>query len=72
MVQFTSYSLEDKTLRKNWDKYKGYIVMVVNDKIFATKRPATVAKRVEKIEKKFHKTPLIAHIPKADTLILLL
>lgn len=65
-----SYKLEEKILHKNWNKYQGYIVMVVNDKIFATKKPSLVAKYSLKLEKKYHKIPLIAHVPKAGSLIL--
>lgn len=63
-------SREQKTLIKNWDKYRGSIVMVIGDQIFSTKRGASVAKIVDKIEKKFHKRPLITYIPKEQTLIL--
>ena len=66
----TSISPEFETTLKNWDKYKGHVVMVIENKIFATKKPSQVKKYVETIERKFHKTPLIAHIPQADSLIL--
>lgn len=61
--------LEQKTLDKNWNKYKGNIVMVIGDQIFATKRAKNVHKMLQEIENKFHKQPLITYIPKEDTLI---
>lgn len=62
--------IEMETLSKNWDKYKGFIVMVVGDEIFATKSAKRAYKIVEEIEKKYHRRPLITNIPKGDTLIL--
>lgn len=64
-------SLEFKTIQKNWGKYKGHIVLVINDKIIATKKPSQVKKYIIKIEKEYHRRPLIVHIPKADSLILM-
>lgn len=61
---------ENETLRVNWEKYRGNIVMVVKDKIFATKNAKRVGKMLEDITKKFHKRPLITYIPKEDTLVL--
>lgn len=63
-------SKEQETLYKNWDKYRGNIVLVVEDKIFATKRASKVHKMIKEIEEKYHKQPLISVIPNADTLIL--
>lgn len=68
----TKVSLEFKTLQKNREKYRGYIVMVVNDKIFATKKPSSVSRYVKRIEKEYGKRPLITVIPQADSLILFL
>lgn len=68
----SSYELESKIYYKLGKEYRGQIVMIVNDKVFSTKKPSMVKKYVDKIEKKYHKTPLIAVIPKADTLILFL
>lgn len=62
--------IEQKTLFKNWEKYRGSIVMVVNDQIFATKRAKNVNKLLKEIEEKFQKQPLITYIPKEGTLIL--
>lgn len=61
---------EQKTLSKNWEKYRGSIVMVVGNDIFATKRAKKVHKIVKEIEDKFHRRPLITYIPKEGTLIL--
>jgi hypothetical protein len=68
----SGYEQETKIYYKLGEKYRGHIVMIINDRIFATKNPSTVKRYVERIEKKYHKTPLIAVIPKADTLILVL
>lgn len=61
---------EQETLFKNWEKYRGSIVMVVGDKVFATKRAKNVNKMLKEIEEKFNKQPLITYIPKEGTLIL--
>lgn len=63
-------SREQKTLFKNWEKYRGSIVMVIGDKIFATKRAKNVDKMLKQIEKKFQRQPLITFVPKEGTLIL--
>lgn len=62
---------DQETLFKNWEKHRGSIVMVVGDKVFATKRAKNVNKIVDKIEKEFHRRPLITYIPKEGTLVLL-
>lgn len=64
-------SPEQKTLFDNWEKYRGNIVMVVGEEIFATKRAKKVDQMIKEIEKKFHRRPLITYIPKEGTLILL-
>ena len=63
-------SREQEALFKNWEKYRGNIVLVVGDKIFATKRAKNFPKMLKEIEGKFHKQPLITYIPKEGTLIL--
>lgn len=62
--------IEQKTLFKNWEKYRGSIVMVVDDQIFATKRAGNFNKMLKEIETKYQKQPLITYIPKEGTLIL--
>lgn len=62
--------LEQETLFKNWEKYRGNIVMVVGNEIFATKRAKKFPKILKEIEEKFHRRPLITYIPKEGTLIL--
>lgn len=64
--------VEQKTLLKNWEKYRGNIVMVVGDEIYATKRAKNAQKILKEIETKYHKQPLITYIPREGTLILLL
>lgn len=51
-------------------KYRGSIVLTVDDHIYATKQPKKVPQMIKEIEKKYQKTPLITVIPKDDTLIL--
>ncbi len=58
------------TLLKDWGKYKGSIVMTVDDQIYSTKQPKKIAQLLKEIEKKHHKKPLITVVPKEDTLIL--
>lgn len=64
-------TLEQEILLKNWERYRGSIVLVVGEKIFSTKQAKNVMRMLEEIEKKFHKQPLITYIPKEGTLILL-
>ena len=70
MVSKSKDTTDQETLSKNWEKYRGSIVMVVGDEIFATKRAKKVHKIVQEIEEKFHRRPLITYIPKEGTLIL--
>lgn len=63
-------SPEQKTLSNNWERYRGNIVMVVGEDIYATKKAKNVNKMLEDIEKKYHKQPLITYIPPEGTLIL--
>lgn len=65
-----SQSQDQETLFKNWEKYRGSIVMVVGDQIFSTKRAKNVNKIVDKIEKQFRRRPLITYIPKEGALVL--
>lgn len=66
----SSQNQDQETLFKNWEKYRGSIVMVVEDQIFSTKRAKNVNQIIDKIEKQFHRRPLITYIPKAGTLVL--
>ncbi|MBI2049636.1 hypothetical protein HYT32_01900 [Candidatus Roizmanbacteria bacterium] len=70
MLSKSQNTTEQKTLSKNWEKYRGNIVMVVGDEIFATKRAKKVHNIVKEIEEKFHRRPLITYIPKEGTLVL--
>ncbi|MBI2430819.1 MAG: hypothetical protein HYV39_02285 [Candidatus Levybacteria bacterium] len=63
-------SIEQETLFRNWEKYRGSIVMVVGNEVFSTKRAKNVDKMLMEIEDKYHKQPLITYIPKEGTLIL--
>lgn len=63
-------SPEEKTLYAKWDSYKGKIVAVIGQKIFAAKTGKQANQIISKIEKKYQKPPLVTYIPKADTLIL--
>ena len=64
--------LEQETLFKNWEQYRGSIVMVVGNDIYATKKAKNASKMLKEIEKKHHKQPLITYVPKEGTLILVL
>lgn len=63
-------SQEQRTLSKNWNKFRGYMVLVIEDKIFATKRASKFNKLLSEIEQKYHRRPLITVIPREGTLIL--
>ena len=56
----------------DWEKYRGSIVLTVDDQVYATKSPKKVAEMIKKIEQKHHKKPLITVVPKEGTLILTL
>ena len=72
VVSTVNITPEQKLLLKNWEKSRGSIVLVVGETIFSTKRGAGVGKILEKIEKQFHKRPLITYIPKEGSLVLFL
>lgn len=59
---------EQNTLLSNWEKYRGNIVMVVEDKVYSTRKADNVSSILKKIEAKYHKQPLITYIPKEGTL----
>lgn len=67
---FSRQNQDQETLFKNWERYRGSIVMVVGDQIFSTKRAKNVNQIINKIEKEFHRRPLITYIPKEGTLVL--
>lgn len=53
-------------------KYKGKHVIVINDRIYATRTGKAKSLLLEKLLKQYpDKTPIIAYIPKVDTLILI-
>lgn len=54
----------------DWNRYKGSIVMIIDNQVYSTKDPKKVPKMVEEIHKKHHKWPVINQVPKAGTLIL--
>lgn len=54
----------------DFKKYKGSIVLTVDDQIYSTRQPKKVSQMIKKIEKKHHKKPLITVVPTEDTLIL--
>ncbi len=70
MLAKSQNTTEQEILSKNWEKYRGSIVMVVGDEIFATKRAKKVHDMVKKIEEKFHRRPLITYIPREGSLVL--
>lgn len=53
------------------EKYRGSIVLSVDDQIYTTKSPKKVAEMIKKIEERHHKKPLITVVPGEDTLILI-
>jgi len=69
-VKAEPVSIEHKTLLAQWDNYKGKIVAVAGNKVFAAKTGKQAQKMIREIEKKENKPPLVTYIPKADTLIL--
>ena len=69
-VKLETSSPDQEILMKNWEKYRGSIVMVVDNEIYSTKRANNVEKIVDRIEKKYHCRPLITYVPKEGTLVL--
>ena len=54
-------------------QYRGKHIVVVKDQVYATKTGPQAGKVLEKVIKKYPKeTPLVAYVPKDDSLILLL
>ena len=68
--KFQITSEPENTLR-NWEKYKGSIVLTVDDEVYTTKSPKKVTEMIKEIEKKHHKKPLITVVPLGDTLVLI-
>lgn len=61
----------DKTLRQNWDKYRGQHVFVVGEKIFAARSGEKAEEIYHQLKEKYPQTsPLMTYIPKEGTLIL--
>lgn len=53
-------------------KYKGKHIIIINDKVYATKTGKAKSVLLDKLLKKYpDKTPTITFIPKVDTLILI-
>lgn len=71
-MRTTLFKQEEKTLLAHWSAYKGKIVAVVGNKVFAATSGARAKIMIRKLEKKYRKPPLVTYIPKADTLILFL
>lgn len=52
-------------------RYKGKHIVVVRNKVFASKTGRQASKVLDRLEKKYpRETPAITYIPKEDTLIL--
>lgn len=47
-------------------KYAGHHVLVINDKVFPLKEGERANDDIEKLEKKYGKTPIIAFVPRQD------
>lgn len=62
--------MKTQELPKNWERYRGSIVLTVDDQVYTTKNPKKVTSMIKEIEKKYHKKPMITVVPKEDTLIL--
>lgn len=61
--------MKKQALMQNLAKYKGSIVLTVDNHIYTTREPKNVPKMLKAIEKKYHKKPLITVVPKQDTLV---
>lgn len=61
---------ERQILYESWDKYRGKHVLIIGEKIFSASTGEEALKLFKKIEKENpNRVPLIAYIPKEDTLI---
>ena len=47
-------------------KYAGHHVLVMNDKVFPLKEGEKANEDIEKLEKKYGKTPIITFVPRQD------
>lgn len=47
-------------------KYAGHHVMVINNKVFPLKEGEEANEDIEKLEKKYRKTPIITFVPRQD------
>lgn len=62
--------VEEKTFEKNLEKYRGYTIFTLNNKIFPVKRASLVKKYFDLIRNTYNKIPSVTIVPKTDTLIL--
>jgi hypothetical protein len=47
-------------------KYAGHHVLVINDKVFPLKEGERANEDIEKLEKKYGKSPIITFVPRQD------
>lgn len=66
------YTQEERVLSRVWERFRGHIVMVMNDSVYTAKRGDRAARVVKDLERQYHKRPLITYIPKEGALILFL
>jgi len=61
----------DKTLRENWEKYRGRHVFVVGNEIFSAKSGEKAEEIYHQVKQKYPEhSPLMTYIPKKGSLIL--
>ncbi len=71
MVKQNSLKQEKEILYANWNRYRGRHVLVLGKKIFSARTGKEAFRLFKKLEKDHPQmSPLIAYIPKEDTLIL--
>lgn len=70
-MQKKDFNIASKTLRRNWEKYRGQHVLVVGNQIHAAKtgkKAKLIYRELEKINPET--PPLITYIPEEGSLIL--
>jgi hypothetical protein len=63
--------IASKTLRRNWEKYRGQYVLVVGTKVYTAKTGKRAEQIYRELEKKHPEVPpLITYVPEKSSLIL--
>jgi hypothetical protein len=70
-MQQKDFDIASQTLRRNWEKYRGWHVLVIGSQIYAAKDGRKAEQIYRELEKKNPSVPpLITYVPEEGSLIL--